>query len=314
MYSPDQFSAQQRASLPAPARLAIGVVSAGRVGTAIGEALERAGHIVGAVVATSPASRGRARQRLTESQILPLAQVVARSELLVLAVPDAVLTDVIDDVAATRELRRGTVVWHTAGAQGIGVLAPLTAAGALPLAIHPAMTFVGGVDDTNRLATACFGITAADEIGYTVAQSLVYEIGGQPVRIAEADRTLYHAALAHGANHLVALISDAVAALDVAIRRGVGEEEPPVRVAESILGPLVTAALRNVLDLGPAALTGPVARGDAAAVADHLAALADLSAAGVTAGIRAAYIAQAERAAVYADAPAALRNLLRKAT
>lgn len=313
MHSPDQLSAELRASLPAPARLAVGVVSAGRVGTAIAEALERAGHIVGAVVATSPQSRRRAAQRLAESQVLALAQVVARSELLIIAVPDAVLADVVDDVAATGLLRPGTVVWHTAGAHGIGILAPLTSAGALPLAIHPAMTFVGGVDDTDRLATACFGITAADEIGYTVAQSLVYEIGGQPVRIAEADRTLYHAALAHGANHLVALISDAVAALDVAVRRGAGDEEPTVRIAESILGPLVTAALRNVLDLGPAALTGPVARGDADAVADHLAALAGLPATGITAGIRGAYIAQAERAAVYADAPPTLRDLLRKA-
>ncbi|NMO04788.1 DUF2520 domain-containing protein [Gordonia sp. TBRC 11910] len=303
-----------RADGLAPARLAVGVVSAGRVGTAIAEALERAGHVVGAVVASSTASRERAAARLPESQILPLDQVVARSELLVIAVPDAVLPTVVGQIAAGGALRRGTVVLHTAGAHGVGILAPLSDLGALALAVHPAMTFVGGVDDTNRLATSCFGITAADEIGYTIAQSLVYEIGGQPVRIAEADRTLYHAALAHGANHLVALISDALAILDVAVARGAAyHDEPPVRAANAILGPLVTAALSNVLDLGPAALTGPVARGDADAVAAHLAALRELPDTGITAGIPAAYIASANRAAVYADAPPKLRDLLSRA-
>lgn len=309
--SPDHFSAGMRAEGLAPARLAVGVVSAGRVGTAIAEALERAGHVVGSVVAGSTASRRRAQQRLPESQILPLNQVVARSELLIIAVPDAELSTVIGDIAATGQLRRGTVVLHTAGAHGVGIMAPLTDLGALSLAVHPAMTFVGGADDTNRLASACFGITAADEVGYTIAQSLVYEIGGQPVRVVEADRTLYHAALAHGSNHLVALISDAIATLDVAVQRGAADgDDPPIRVAQSILGPLVTAALNNVLDLGPAALTGPVARGDTAAVAAHLDALRTLPADGVTAGIPAAYVALAKRAAVYADAPAELRNLL----
>jgi predicted short-subunit dehydrogenase-like oxidoreductase (DUF2520 family) len=40
-----------------------------------------------------------------------------------------------------------------------------------------------------------------------------------------------------------------------------------------MLGPLLAAALENALLLGPAALTGPVARGDADTVAAHLAAM-----------------------------------------
>jgi predicted short-subunit dehydrogenase-like oxidoreductase (DUF2520 family) len=40
-----------------------------------------------------------------------------------------------------------------------------------------------------------------------------------------------------------------------------------------MLGPLLQAALDNALDLGDAALTGPVARGDADTVASHVGAL-----------------------------------------
>ncbi|MEE3853250.1 DUF2520 domain-containing protein [Gordonia sp. LSe1-13] len=306
-------------NLPAPARLTVGIISAGRVGTAFGAALEQAGHVVGAVLARSETSRRRAAERLPESEILDLAGVVARAELLILAVPDAALADVVADVARSGALRPNTLVAHTAGATGVSVLAPLAELGALPLAIHPAMTFVGAEEDTTRLRQACFGVTAADEVGYAIAQSLVLEMGGEPVRIAEADRVLYHAALAHGANHLVTLITDAVAALNAAIEGHDGQaaratatvDGSATMLAERILGPLVTASLRNVLELGPRALTGPVARGDAAAVADHLAALRTLPAdrAGAT-GIAEAYRVMARRTAGHTDASADLLAVL----
>lgn len=180
------------------------------------------------------------------------------------------------------------------------------------------MTFVGTDDDTARLPQACFGVTAADEVGLAIASALVLEMGGEPVRIAEADRTLYHAALAHGANHLVALVSDAVVAMNAAIEGGAGEsgrdaatvDGSSERLAERILAPLLTAALHNVLDLGPAALTGPVARGDAQAVADHLDALRALPGGHRPDAIAEAYRILARRAAAYTDAPAPLLDVL----
>ena len=148
----------------APARLAVGLVSAGRVGTALGQALESVGHVVGAVVARSAASRERVAKRLPDSEIFnDPAQVAARSELLILAVPDDVLPDVVTELADGGQVRPGTIVMHVAGAHGTAVLAPLTSRGALGLAIHPAMTFVGGAQDTERMRSACFAITADDE-------------------------------------------------------------------------------------------------------------------------------------------------------
>ncbi|GAC68124.1 Rossmann-like and DUF2520 domain-containing protein [Gordonia soli] len=303
-------------NLPAPARLTVGIVSAGRVGTALGAALEQAGHVVGAVVARSAESRARATLRLPESEILELDAVVARSELLIISVPDARLDSVVADIAATGSLRPNTLVAHTAGARGISALEPLITLGALPLALHPAMTFVGTGDDTARLRHCCFGVTAADEVGFAIAQALVLEMGGEPVRIAEEHRTLYHAALAHGANHLIALVSDAVAALNAAIApagddgRDATVDGNSVLLAERILGPLVTASLQNVLELGPSALTGPVARGDADAVAAHLAALRDIPDGPGRDGIAEAYRTLARRAAARTDAPDDLLDTL----
>ncbi|MFI6315143.1 Rossmann-like and DUF2520 domain-containing protein [Nocardia fusca] len=295
---------------PAPARLTVGIVSAGRVGSALGAALERAGHVVFGVAAISDASVRRAQSRLPESQILPVEEVAARSELLILAVPDAELAGLVRGLASSGTVRPGTIVAHTSGANGIGVLAPLREAGALPLAVHPAMTFTGHDEDLSRLANACFGITAADEIGYAIAQSLVIEMGGEPVRVAEEHRTLYHAALAHGSNHLVTLVLDAVEALRQALA-GPGlmgqqtVDDQPGGLPERLLAPLASAALDNALRRGQAALTGPVARGDTAAVAAHLEALT-----AAAPEIAAGYRALSRRTAERAQAPAELRELL----
>ena len=77
----------------------------------------------------------------------------------------------------------------------------------------------------------------------------------EPVWIDEADRALYHAALAHGANHLVTLVASSMDLL-----RAAGVENP-----QRLLGPLLSAALDNALRHGDAGLTGPVVRGEACA-------------------------------------------------
>jgi predicted short-subunit dehydrogenase-like oxidoreductase (DUF2520 family) len=258
-----------------PARLTVGIISAGRVGSALGLALERAEHVVVACSAISHASRERARRCLPDTLVLPVPDVAARAELLLLAVPDAELAALVSGLASTGAVRPGTIVVHTSGANGIAVLGPLTEQGCIPLAIHPAMTFTGSDEDIVRLSDTCFAITAADEIGYAVAQSLVLEIGGEPFRVREDARTLYHAALAHAGNHVITVVLDAVDALRSALegQELLGQElvdHGPGGIAERILAPLARASLENALQRGQSALTGPVARGDAAAVAAHL--------------------------------------------
>jgi len=296
-----------------PARLSVGIISAGRVGTALGVALERAGHVVVACSAISQESRQRAERRLPDTTVLPADEVAGRAELLLLSVPDAELASVVSGLAATHAVRPGTIVAHTSGANGIAVLSPLTEQDCIPLAIHPAMTFTGADEDITRLPDTCFGITAADDIGYAIAQSLVLEIGGEPFRVREDARTLYHAALAHASNHIVTVVLDAVEALRSALwgQELLGQElvgDEPGGIAERVIGPLARASLENALQRGQAALTGPVARGDAGAVADHLRALAE-----VDPRLAQAYRANSLRTAQRAHAPAEVFRVLEEA-
>jgi predicted short-subunit dehydrogenase-like oxidoreductase (DUF2520 family) len=286
-----------------PARLKVGIISAGRVGSALGVALERADHVVVACSGVSRASRQRADHRLPDTPVVPAPDVAANAELLLLAVPDSELAGLVSGLAATSAVRPGTIVAHTSGANGVGILAPLAHDGCIPLALHPAMTFTGSDEDISRLPDTCFGITAADDVGYAIGQSLVLEMGGEPFCVREDARVLYHAALAHAGNHVVTVLADAHEAVRTALRGSelLGQQtvdDQPGGLAERIVGPLARAALENTLRRGQAALTGPVARGDATAVAEHLAALA-----GVGPELAEAYRVNALRTARRAHAP-----------
>lgn len=233
--------------------LVVGVVGAGRVGAVLGAALDAAGHRVVAAAAVSAASRERAARLLPGAEILPADDVARRaSDLLLLAVPDDALAGVIGGLRATGALRPGQRVAHTSGAHGLDVLA-----GVDGMALHPAMTFTGTEADLERLPGIAWGVTTPDR---AFATRLVADLGGVPEWIAEDARPVYHAALAHGANHLVTLVNEAADLL-----RAAGVDRP-----ERVLSPLLRAALDNALRLGDAALTGPVSRGDAGTVGKHL--------------------------------------------
>jgi predicted short-subunit dehydrogenase-like oxidoreductase (DUF2520 family) len=225
-------------------------------------ALTTAGHRVNGVSAVSDAARRRAAALLPGVPINSTDEVVANAELVLLTVPDDVLPGLVDGLVRTSAFRAGQLVAHTSGRYGVAVLQRATAHGTLPLALHPVMTFTGTTVDIQRLAGCSFGVTTAEALR-PVAEALVIEMGADPVWIAEEHRPLYHAALAHGANHLVTLVNETA---DLLRRAGV---EAPARM----LGPLLGAALDNSLRSGDSALTGPVARGDADTVSAHLAAL-----------------------------------------
>jgi predicted short-subunit dehydrogenase-like oxidoreductase (DUF2520 family) len=280
--SPDGRELDSPGGEQRPGRLGVGVVGAGRVGAVLGSALRAAGHAVVGVSAVSRASRERADVMLPGVPVLEVPDVVERSELVLLAVPDDVLATLVEGLATVGAWQPGQLVVHTSGRFGWRVLQPAVACGAIPLALHPAMTFSGTSLDLVRLVDCCFGVTAPGPV-LPIGQALVVEMGAEPVVVAEEARPLYHAALAHGANHLVTLVAQSLELL-----RSAGIEP-----ADRVLAPLLSAALDNALRAGDGALTGPVARGDAGTVASHLAAIGPE---GIRTTYRALARATAERA------------------
>ena len=109
------------------------------------------------------------------------------------------------------------------------MLDPATRRGALPLALHPVMTFTGRSDDMQRMRGISYGVTTLEQLR-PVAEVLVIEMDGEPVFIAEEHRDLYHAALASAANHLVTLVTEACDLLRAGRGGGPGPDAQPAAV------------------------------------------------------------------------------------
>ncbi|WP_300680610.1 DUF2520 domain-containing protein [Nocardioides sp.] len=246
--------------------LRVGVIGAGRVGAVLAAALRRyraadgaPDFEIAAVAGESDASRRRIADLLPGVRIARPTAVARAADIVLLTVPDDMLGNVVTQLAAAGALRPGQYVVHTSGRHGLAILDPAREVGAQTIALHPAMTFTGTAVDLDRLAGCVFGLTAATP-DREFTESLVHALGGRPMWVPEEMRTLYHAGLAHGANHLVTLVTEAMEILSAA-----GADDPA-----GTLRPLLTAALDNALEHGDAALTGPIVRGDAGTVAAHL--------------------------------------------
>jgi predicted short-subunit dehydrogenase-like oxidoreductase (DUF2520 family) len=239
--------------------LRVGVIGAGRVGAVLAAALRAQGHEIAAVAGESDASKSRAAALLPGVPMRKPTAVARGCDVLLLTVPDDMLSNVVTQLAASGSLREGQYVVHTSGSQGLAVLEPAVAVGARVVALHPAMTFTGTARDLDRLPACVFGVTAGPEERAWAAE-VVAELRGTVMWVSEELRGLYHAGLAHGANHLVTLVTQAMELLGAA-----GAPDPA-----ATLRPLLQAALDNALAEGDSALTGPIVRGDVNTVRAHL--------------------------------------------
>lgn len=231
-------------------RLGVGIVGAGRVGPVLGAALAGAGHAIVGISAVSQESRDRAGAILPGVPVLEVPAVIERSELVILAVPDEQLPSLVAGLAATGTWQAGQLVLHTAPGLGVRVLDPAVAAGVIPLAVHPAMSFTGMSMDLSRLAETYFAVTAPGPV-LPIGQALVVEMGGEPVVIAEEDRPAYAEAIATATSFSRSIVGQAA---EILSRIGV---ENPGGYLGSLVRSTVDDALRTVTTpAGEAGLSG----------------------------------------------------------
>lgn len=217
-------------------RLGVGIIGAGRVGPVLGAALAGAGHAIVGISAVSERSRDRAGALLPGVPILDIPEILERSELVILAVPESELTSLVAGLAATGAWQPGQLVLHTAPSFGTAVLAPAQAQGAIPLAVHPAMAFTGTSIDLIRLRESYCAVTAASVV-QPIGMALVVEMGAEPLLVDESDRAAYADAIAIATSFSSAIVGQATETL-----AAIGVEN-----AGRILGPLVRSAVENAL-------------------------------------------------------------------
>jgi len=261
-------SGLRRKDLPAPkpraprarraAGPAVGIVGPGRAGLGLALALAKASVRVLGVHGRRP----RAVPGGVRLTVGPVPPWLAEADVVLLAVGDDALAGLVADLAGSGAIRPGQVVLHLSGARSSDVLAPLAELGAATGSMHPLMTVS---EEPSRAARHFRGATFALEGDFDavrVADVVVRALGGVPAMIAPEAKAAYHAGAVFASNYLVTALAAAERLLE--------EAGIPAAAAREALVPLARATLENVAALGPlAALTGPVARGDAATVRKH---------------------------------------------
>lgn len=212
-------------------RLGVGVIGAGRVGPIMAAALGGAGHALTGITAGS--DQDRVEAILPGVPVLDAAEVLRRSELVVLAVPHDELPSLVAGLFELGAWQPGQLVLHTDPGYGTEVLAPAQRLGAIGLAVHPAITFTGTTIDLRQLGASYAAVTAPAAV-LPIAQALAVEIGCEPVVIAEADRPAYAEAIATATEFSRVIVQQATGLL-----AGIGVENP---------GGYLSALVRSTVD------------------------------------------------------------------
>ncbi|MBN2113186.1 MAG: DUF2520 domain-containing protein [Acidimicrobiia bacterium] len=228
----------------------------GRAGLSLALALTGAGHRLAGVLARRLEGLEAASAVLPGARWLEWHEPLPPADLLVIAVSDAAVAEVAGRLAPQAGAVAGVV--HLSGLTSVGALGAF--APACPIGcFHPLQTLPNPRDGAARLKGAWVALTCDDDALFHRLVELAQSIGCRPFSLADDRKALYHAAASAAANYPVAALAVARRLFEAA---GVG-----FGVAE----PLVRAAVENALTLGPeAALTGPVARGDAGTVAAQM--------------------------------------------
>jgi predicted short-subunit dehydrogenase-like oxidoreductase (DUF2520 family) len=195
-----------------------------------------------------------------DAQIAQIAQVLAPEFVARAALPGATLTTPPFSGA-------DVMAFHCSGALGAAQLAPLAALGWHTASAHCILSFA----HTSTAVAQFPGTPCALEGDASACATLrpaFQAIGGQCFDLASEHKLLYHAAAVFATNFLPVLQT---VAEDAWRATGV-----PAELIPGLRASLLANAVTNITTLGPAAaLTGPAARGDTAAIARQAVAVKD---------------------------------------
>jgi predicted short-subunit dehydrogenase-like oxidoreductase (DUF2520 family) len=239
----------------------VAVVGVGRLGACLVRALHGAGVQVTGLADDKTIHAQQLAEALGLHDVVRApARVAERAEVVFLAVPDSAIAN----VATTLEVSADQAVAHTSGAFDVTPLMAAQRRGAATGVFHPLQAFSPGAS-ADRFTGIAVGVDAEPPLFERLAR-LAQRLGASSFALRGVDRARYHAAAVFASNYLVAL--------HVAAARVWQEAGLPVDAARPALVALSRGALESMTAYDFArALTGPVARGDAATVARHLQAL-----------------------------------------
>ena len=246
------------------------VVGAGPVATALAGALRLGGvSVLGLWARRAEPARAAAAVAGVAAFSDGTPEPMLESDAVVLAVRDDALAEVARTIVESGWVTASQVLVHCSGsvAAELAFAAVRDRVGGVAT-MHPLRSIPDGSTAMHDMRGTVFGIQG-DDPGREAVRALVAAMDGRPLELTGDQMSAYHGAAAMASNYFVTLMEAAAAML-----QSVGLDRADALAA---LVPLVEGTLANLRTSGlPAALTGPIRRGDRETVVRHLAALGQL--------------------------------------
>ena len=244
----------------------VSIIGAGVVGTAMGYLLKRSGYRIIGIASRKIESSKKAIEFIGEGEpSLDTVATAKKGDIVFITTPDSAIEEVCKKVALKGGFNPGAFVFHMSGALSSEVLKSARKRGAKIASIHPLQSLADVNEAVKNIPGSYFCIEG-DADALSVAKKIVSVLKGKEITIEVDKKPLYHAGASVASNFLVATIRFGLELFEAA---GINKED-----SLKALMPLIKGTVKNIENLGiPRALTGPISRGDAGVIEDHLMAI-----------------------------------------
>jgi len=245
----------------------VAIIGAGVVGTSLGYLLRKTGWRIAGIASRTLQSAQKAKKIIGEGNASADLSCTAReADVVFITTSDDAIKGTCEKIAAEGGFKPGTVVFHTCGALSSDILKSAKRKGACIASLHPLQSLANVKEAVRNLQGSYFCIEG-DENALSVARHIISALKGKEITLQPQKKSLYHAGASAASNFLVATVGFGLALFNAA---GIKKED-----SLKALMPLIKGTVKNIESLGiPAALTGPISRGDAGVVEGHLMAIA----------------------------------------
>jgi len=244
----------------------VAIVGCGIVGPALGKLLSQSGYGIIGVASRTLASAEKTAHFIGISNYTDDPLYISKdADIIFITTPDSAIKAVCEKIAKSCGLSSGSIVTHCSGALSSEILSSAHTCGAYIASLHPLQSFAS-VENALKIIPGSYFSFEGDKEAIPILKQIIKDLEGIELEISTEGKVLYHAAASVASNFLITLMN---LALDICGLIGISRSN-----AFKALLPLIQGSLKNIESVGiPAALTGPIARGDVEIVKSHIASL-----------------------------------------
>jgi predicted short-subunit dehydrogenase-like oxidoreductase (DUF2520 family) len=217
------------------------IIGCGRVGTALGIQLVRAGYKLAGLASKTISSAEKAFHTIGSGKVYETPWEASKSaDLVFITTPDGVINECCSEISKNNGFKKDAIVVHCSGALPSTILTPEKKSNVFTGSMHPLQSFAASYEDRNPFEGIVISVEG-DNAAVDILEIIIKALGAESIKIKTEGKAMYHASAVVASNYLVTLMDFAFKILEEA---GIPENK-----AFKVLNPLVEGTLANIKNI-----------------------------------------------------------------